>query len=304
MLSIRSFKELRTHLEKLNGIRKLAVINPTDENTMEAVAEATNIGIIQPVLIGNTEEFDLNYFTDLSIIELVRCPDLSEASAIAVEMVKNGHADILMKGLVNTDVLLKAILNKENGIVPFGNVVTFIAAMEIPRYSKLLFVTDPAVIPAPNFRQRSAMINYAIQMARNFGIYKPKVALIHGTEKKNPKLAFMKDYIDILKDAENGLFGDAIIDGPLDIFLALDQELGAIKKVKSDINGDADILIFPGFESANIFYKSMMTFADAQMGGILYGTEKPVVLTSRSDSAASKFNSIALACINLVDGRW
>ncbi|MCF8453837.1 MAG: hypothetical protein K9G42_11570 [Pedobacter sp.] len=303
MLSIRSFKELQNHLQNLEGVSRIAVVNPTDENTMKAVAVATNIGLIHPILIGITEEFDLKYFADLSIIELVTCHDLSEASTLAVEMVKTGKADILMKGLVNTDILLKAILSKENGIVPFGNVVTFIAAMEIPRYPKLLFVTDPAVIPAPNYRQRSAIINYAIEMARNFGISKPKVALIHGTEKKNLKLPFMKDYVDILKDADNGLYGDVIISGPLDIFLALDQELGAIKNVQSDINGDADILIFPGFESANIFYKSMMTFADAQMGGILYGTEKPVVLTSRSDSAASKFNSIALACINIVDGR-
>jgi phosphate butyryltransferase len=198
---------------------------------------------------------------------------------------------------VNTDVILRAVLNKEHGIVPYGNVVTFIAAMEIPSYPRLLFVTDPAVIPAPNLRQRTAMIHYALGMAHQFGIAQPKVALIHGTEKKNMKLPFMADYVQILENARQGAFGDAVIDGPLDLFLALDKELGAIKNVTSPVMGDADILIFPGFDSANIFYKSMMTFAGAQMGGILFGTDKPVVLTSRSDNEASKFNSIALACL-------
>ena len=141
------------------------------------------------------------------------------------------------------------------------------------------------------------MIHYAITMAKNFGIKLPKVALIHGTEKLNLRLNYMADYQKILDLYGSGEFSDAIIAGPLDIFLALDKELGKIKNVSTPIPGDADILIFPGFESANIFYKSMITFAHAQMGGILFGTEKPVVLTSRSDSMDSKFNSIALACL-------
>ena len=273
----------------------MVVVNPADPQTINAVVAAAEAGIVEPIFIGNINDMKI---PDKTLpFRMIDCNDLNIASTKAVEMLKNNEADILMKGLVNTDVILRAVLSKEKGIVPYGNVVTFIAAMEIPSYPRLLFVTDPAVIPAPNLRQRTAMIQYAITMAHQFGIQKPKVALIHGTEKKNMKLAFMADYVEILENSAKGAFGDAVIDGPLDLFLALDKELGAIKNVETPLLGEADILIFPGFDSANIFYKSMMTFAGAQMGGILFGTDKPVVLTSRSDSEASKFNSIALACL-------
>jgi phosphate butyryltransferase len=295
MLSIRSFSELKKHLITNSKAKKMVVVNPVDIQTINAIVAAAASGIVEPILIGNISEMQIQ---DKNLpFRMIDCSDLNLASSMAVEMLKNDEADILMKGLVNTDVILRAVLNKEKGIVPYGNVVTFIAAMEIPLYPRLLFVTDPAVIPAPNLRQRTAMIRYAIGMAHQFGIKKPKVALIHGTEKKNLKLPFMADYVEILEKHRQGDFADAVIDGPLDLFLALDKELGAIKNVNTAVMGDADILIFPGFDSANIFYKSMMTFAGAQMGGILFGTNKPVVLTSRSDSEASKFNSIALACL-------
>lgn len=297
MLAIRSFSELTEHLQKISNSKRLAVVNPADFQTKEAIIKATKAGLINPVIIGNPDDIAIDKMHQQIDFQFIKCTDLIEASTLAVELVKTGDADILMKGLVNTDVILHAVLNKEKGIVPYGNVVTFIAAMEIPQYRKLLFVTDPAVIPAPNMRQRMAMIQYAITMARNFGVTKPKVALIHGTEKLNLKLSYMADYQKVLESYNSGEFSDAIIAGPLDIFLALDNELGKIKNVSTPITGDADILIFPGFESANIFYKSMITFAHAQMGGILFGTEKPVVMTSRSDSIDSKFNSIALACL-------
>jgi phosphate butyryltransferase len=298
MLAIRSFSGLTEHLQKISHSKRLAVVNPADSQTMEAILKATKAGMISPVIIGNPDDFNLDQIRQQIDFQFIKSNNLVHASARAVEMVKNGEADILMKGLVNTDVILHAVLNKEKGIVPYGNVVTFIAAMEIPQYPKLLFVTDPAVIPTPNLRQRIAMIHYAITMARNFGIKQPKVALIHGTEKLNLKLCYMSDYQKILElGSSSGEFGDAIIAGPLDLFLALDKELGKIKNISTPIPGDADIVVFPGFESANIFYKSMITFAHAQMGGMLFGTEKPVVLTSRSDSMESKFNSIALACL-------
>ena len=297
MPAIMSFSELTEHLQKISVSKRLAVVNPTDSQTMEAIIKASKAGMISPVIIGNPVDFNMQALRLQTDFEFVACNDLTQASALAVEMVKTGAADILMKGLVNTDVILHAILDKEKGIVSYGNVVTFIAAMESPHYSKLLFVTDPAVIPAPTLRQRIAMIHYAISMAKNFGIQKPKVALIHGTEKMNLRLCYMPDYQKILELEKAGEFGDAIVAGPLDLFLALDKELGKIKNIPSPILGDADVVVFPGFESANIFYKTMITFGQAQMGGILFGTDKPVVLTSRSDSAESKFNSIALACL-------
>jgi phosphate butyryltransferase len=141
------------------------------------------------------------------------------------------------------------------------------------------------------------MIHYAINTANKFGITKPKIALIHATEVANPKIPYMQDYLDIMQMWRNGDFGDVILDGPLDIFLALDTERGKIKNVPTPVLGDADILIFPNFECANTFYKGLSLFAGAEMGGLLQGPDKPVVLTSRSESINSKFYSIAMACV-------
>jgi phosphate butyryltransferase len=297
MPAIRSFSELRVHLQNISTRRAMIVINPADTQTREAVIQADDMGLTETIIIGDPTVYQKNLFPQNDRFKHILCADLKAASELSVELLKNNEAEFLMKGLVNTDVLLRAIINKEKGIVPFGQVVTFIAAMEIPSYPRLIFVCDPAVIPAPNLRQRTSMIKYAISMCHSFGIAQPRIALLHGTEKLNPKLCFMNDYQAILDLHKAGDFGDVIIDGPLDIFIALDPVLGAIKQIDSPIQGDADVLIFPGFESANIFYKSMMTFAGAQMGGILFGTQKPVILSSRSDNTASKFNSIALACL-------
>jgi phosphate butyryltransferase len=278
----------------------LAVANAVDAHTLEAVFMAVDKGIVEAFLIGDVasiESPELYAHNPSPFIHIVDIPDVKEATLEAVRMVKEGEADILMKGLVNTDVLLRAILDKEKGLLPPGRVMTYNAALEIPTYHKLLFFSDPAVIPSPNLIQRTAMIKYAIASARKFGIKKPKLALIHATEIANPKIHYMQDYLDIMDAWRNGEFGDVIMDGPLDIFLALDQERGSIKNVHTPVLGDADILIFPNFESANIFYKSVSLFCNAEMGGLLQGTDKPVVMTSRSESIQSKFYSIAIACI-------
>lgn len=300
MDTISSFAELTAHLTSVNCRKKMAVANAVDSHTLDAVLRAVDLGIVEAYLIGDVASIESPHLFEHNVspfVHIVDKPDVLEATLEAVRMVKSGEADILMKGLVNTDVLLRAILDKEKGILPAGNVLTYNAAMEIPNYHKLVFFSDPVVIPSPNLVQRIAMIKYAIQTAYKFGITKPKIALIHATEVANPKIQYMQDYIDIMHMWRMGEFGDVIMDGPLDIFLALDKERGGIKNVKTPVLGEADVLIFPNFECANCFYKGLSLFAGAEMGGLLQGTEKPVVLTSRSESVDSKFYSIAIACI-------
>lgn len=278
----------------------MAVANAVDTHTLDAVLHAVEMGIIEAFLIGDVASIESPHLFEHNLspfIHIIDIPDVQLATLEAVRMVKSGEADILMKGLVNTDVLLRAILDKEKGLLPPGNILTYNAALQIPTYHKLVFFADPVVIPSPNITQRIAMIKYAIASAYKFGISKPKVALIHATEVANPKIHYMQDYLDIMQMWRNGEFGDVIMDGPLDIFLALDKERGSIKNVPTPVLGDADILIFPNFECANCFYKGLSLFAGAQMGGLLQGTEKPVVLTSRSESIDSKFYSIAIACL-------
>ncbi len=300
MQPIASFKELTSHLAELQHRKRMAVANAVDSHTLDAVINAVNAGIVEAYLVGDVAEIESYLLEQPEIsshIHIIDKPEASEATLEAVRMVKDGECDILMKGLVNTDVILRAILDKQKGLLPPGNVLTYNAALEIPGYHKLIFFSDPAVIPYPTLEQRKAMIIYAINSCYKFGLVKPKVALIHATEVANPKIQFMQDYLDIMQMWRAGEFGDVIIDGPLDIFLALDAERGGIKKVPSPLLGDADVLIFPDFAAANVFYKGVALFANAQMGGILQGTSKPCVLTSRSETALSKFYSIAVACI-------
>jgi len=300
MKSISSFAELTAHLTGLNCRKRMAVANAVDSHTLEAVLRAVDMGIVEAFLIGDVASIESPELFEHNLspyIHIVDVPEVHEATLEAVRMVRSGEADILMKGLVNTDVLLRAILDKKKGILKPGTVMTYNSVMEVPKYHKLIIFSDPVVIPSPNLVQRKAMINYAITTATKFGIKKPKIALIHATEVANPKIHYMQDYLDIMQMWRNGEFGDVIMDGPLDIFLALDVEKGSIKNVPTPVLGDADILIFPNFECANTFYKGLSLFAGAEMCGLLQGTDKPVVLTSRSESVDSKFYSIAMACV-------
>ncbi len=300
MESISSFADLTAHLNRINCRKKMAVANAVDSHTLDAVLRAVDFGIIEAFLIGDVAAIECPQLFEHNLspfVHIIDVPEVKEAAIEAVRMVKSGEADILMKGLVNTDVLLRAILDKEKGILKPGTVMSYNAAMEVPGYHKLIFFTDPVVIPSPSLLQRTAMIKYCITTANKFGIIKPKIALIHATEVANPKIQYMQDYLDIMQMWRNGEFGDVIMDGPLDIFLALDKERGSIKNVQTPVLGDADILIFPNFECANTFYKGLSLFAGAEMAGLLQGTDKPVVLTSRSESIDSKFYSIAMACV-------
>ncbi|MFT3753061.1 MAG: phosphate acyltransferase [Paludibacter sp.] len=300
MDSITSFAELTAHLKSINCRKRMAVANAVDSHTLEAVLRAVDLGMVEAFLIGDVASIESPelFARNLSqFIHIIDVPEVKQAAIEAVRMVKSGEADILMKGLVNTDVLLRAILDKEKGILKPGTVMTYNSVMEVPKYHKLIIFSDPVVIPSPNLVQRTAMIKYAINTANKFGIPKPKIALIHATEIANPKIQYMQDYLDIMQLWRNGEFGDVIMDGPLDIFLALDYEKGSIKNVPTPVLGDSDILIFPNFECANTFYKGLSLFAGAEMCGLLQGTDKPVVLTSRSESTDSKFYSIAMACV-------
>jgi len=301
MQPISSFKDLTSHLVNAKSRQRIAVANAVDSHTVGAVLKAVEVGIVEAYLVGDVAAIESpRLFENSEILQYVHIidrPEVQDATLEAVRMVKENEADILMKGLVNTDVLLRAILDKEKGLLPPGNILTYNAALEIPAYHKLLFFSDPAVIPYPSLEQRKAMIKYAIDTCRKFGIERPKIALIHATEKANPKIMFMQDYLDIMECWRNGDFGDVILDGPLDIFLSLDKGRGSIKNVPSPVLGDADVLIFPDFACANSFYKGLALFAGAEMGGLLQGTSRPCVLTSRGDSTLSKFYSIAMACI-------
>ena len=221
-----------------------------------------------------------------------------DAARKAVEIVRRGDADIVMKGFLNTDVLLRAILDKEVGILPKDTVLTHITAAKLPEYSKLLFFTDAAVIPAPNDKQRRAQVKYIVDFCHAFEIECPKIALIHCSEKVDERhFPYTVSYRKLKEEAETGAFGKCIIDGPLDLITSCSIEAMKIKQINSSINGEADALIFPDIEAGNLFYKTVTLFCHAETAAILQGTMAPVVLPSRGDTIESKYYSLALASL-------
>ena len=249
------------------------IINFFDRGSTNAASESFNAkikdsraleeGIAEFLMIGDSTI--LKKYPTLKqypeYVKTIHIENPDEAAREAVRIVREGGADILMKGIINTDNLLHAILDKEKGLLPKGKILTHLAVMEIPTYHKLLFFSDAAVIPRPTLQQRIEMIWYAICTCRHFGIEQPRVALIHCTEKVSAKFPHSLDYVNIVELAEAGEFGNVIIDGPLDVRTACEQASGDIKGIVSPINGQADVLIFPNIESGNAFYKSVSLFA-------------------------------------------
>ena len=300
MQQIKTLDALVAHVKATGTRKKIAVAYAQDANTIGAIGRAVAEGLVEAVMVGDRAEIIAQaqlQGVDASSFEIVHIPDEVASTAEAVRMVKQDEADILMKGLVGTDKFLRAVLNKEKGLLPPKAVMSYVCAIEVPKYHKLLFVTDTAVLPYPDLKQKLAMIDYSVKMARRFGIEKPKVALLGASEKMSSGFHYAQDYAVICKMADRGQIKDCIIDGPLDLFLACDKASVEIKGVKTPINGDADVLVFPSLEACNTFYKGLMLFGGGELGGLIQGTTKPVVVMSRSESPASKYYCIALSCL-------
>lgn len=290
---------MTAHLKMHTSRKRVAVVCGYDAHSFSAIERAINEGFAEFILVGEESKYRRHLQSDSirQYITVVEAQDREEAARKAVSLIREGKADILMKGVINTDVLLHAILNKEKGLLPCGHVLTHLAVMQIPSYDKLLFFSDAAVIPNPTLEQRLAMIDYSIHVCRQFGVIKPRIAMIHCTEKASPKFPVSLDYAEIVARHKAGSFHDTVIDGPLDVRVACDKSSMEIKGISSPIEGDADVLLFPDIESGNAFYKSVTLFAHAEIAGLLMGTQCPVVLTSRSDSAETKYYSLCMACL-------
>lgn len=284
----------------LNRRHRIAVAWAQDTNTIGALHKAVRNGLIEAILIGNTTAIRKacnSASADCSHFTVIESENEAHACSEAVRMTTAGAADVVMKGLVGTDKFLRAVMDKKKGLMSPGSVLSYVCAIEMPSYNKLLFITDPAVIPFPDLSQKTAMARYAIDMAGRFGISKPKIALIGASEKASNHFDYSSDYMAMLKMASEGELANCEMDGPLDIFLACDKKSVAIKGIETPVNGEADILLFPSLESCNPFYKALMLFAKGEMAGLIRGTEKPVIVMSRSESELSKYYCIVLSCL-------
>jgi phosphate butyryltransferase len=297
---IKTLSQIEEKVLALKKKHRLAVAWAQDINTIGSVHKAVKKGIIEAVMIGRSSEI-LNICRteglDEKVFRIIEADNEFQASQEAVRMAKKDEADIVMKGLVGTDKFLKAVMDKDAGLMLPDAVLSYVGVLEIPAYHKLLFITDPAVIPFPDLDQKIAMAGYAVEMARKFGVEKPKVALIGASEKMSRHFGNSVDYAIMCKMAERGQIKNCVMDGPLDLFLACDKKSVETKGVETPVNGDADILLFPSLESCNPFYKGLMLFAEGELAGLIRGTEKPVIVMSRSESEKSKYFCITLSCL-------
>ena len=299
MKALRSLDDLVERVKSLPK-KKIAVAFGQDPYTIESLAKSVEEGLADAVLIGDKtviESVCVEKEINSELFEIHHNSDPVSSCTEAVAMVRNGDADVIMKGLVGTDKFLKAVMEKEKGLLPPGAIMSYVGALDIPKYNKLLFISDPAVIPFPDLKQKTAMVNYSVAMAHKLGIENPKVSLVSCTEKVNPGIPNTVTDSMICKMNDRGQISGCTIDGPLDIFLSCDKNAVEVKGVPTPINGEADVLIFPTLEASNVFYKGLMLFADAELAGLIQGTIKPVIVMSRSESAKSKFYCIALSCL-------
>ena len=280
--------------------RTLVAVNAVDSHSLEALSEAIELGIVSVVVTGNRDEIikqcEANLI-DHHTFQIIHADTEDEAAFLAVSMVRQTPDSILMKGLINSDKFMKAILKKEIGLLPPGNVLSHVSVIDNPNYHKLLIVSDVAIIPYPTIQQKIAMAHYLKKMAIDLGIARPKIALITPTEQVLPSLISCTDAVEIMKAAENGQFEPAIVFGPIALDVALDLESAQIKNITSEVAGDADCLLFPNIDAGNVFYKMNTKLCGANQAAVVMGASAPVVLSSRGDSIQTKLNSIALAAL-------
>ena len=290
------YEKLRTKPKK-----RLIAAWAVDDHTINAAKLAIEAGIVEATLVGD-EKMILQVCErekiDPSIFKIVHNSEEISSVGMAVDLINAGEGDILMKGLCSTDKYMRAILNKEKGLLPPKAILSHVTVLYNPQYHKLLIMGDIAVIPAPDLSQKIAITNYVVKTAKAIGIEKPKVALIAATEQVLPSMQACVDAAMISKMADRGQITGCFIDGPLALDVALSAEAVAIKKLVSTVAGDADCLVFPNIESANVFYKSnSLLCVGAKQAAMVAGAKVPCVLSSRADSIDTKLNSIALAAL-------
>ncbi|MBQ3246215.1 MAG: phosphate butyryltransferase [Bacteroidales bacterium] len=299
----KSFSEIFNELAARGSRKRMVAAWGVDGHTIAASAKAVALGLADVTLVGDRDmiaaacaEEDV----DVSVFTVVHNPSELPSVAEAVRMVREGEGDFLMKGLCSTDKFLRAVLNKETGLLPPKGTLTHCTTLEIPSYHKLLFVGDVAVIPAPDLKQKQIIMDCLVRTAKAVGVEKPKVAIIAATEQVLASQPASLEAALLSKMAERGQIKGCIADGPLALDVAIDKESVAIKGLVSPVAGDADCLLFPNIESGNVFYKANSKLVPGvRQAGILVGAKVPCVLSSRADSIDTKLNSIAIAAMSV-----
>ena len=297
-MAIATFVDLLEEAVRI-GPKSIAIAAAEDEDVLLAAQEAEQRGLADCVLIGDREGIRglaKEHNIDVSHMMIVHEPDTRVAARKAMELVRMGHADIAMKGLVATGRFLKAALDRDNGLRT-GRLFSHVGIFEIPGFDRLLFVTDAGVVVAPDMEQKIEIVQNAIYVAHKLGIEEPKVAILAATEMVNPRIPTTLDAANLSKMADRGQIRGGLVDGPLALDNAICPESVAIKGIKSQVAGYADILVTPDVEAGNLLAKAISYFAKAKMAAIVVGAKAPLVVASRSDSHETKLVSMALGVV-------
>lgn len=299
---MKKFEEIIKYAQECahaEGPKKIAVAFAQDEDVLKALKAAVKERICEPILVGDKEKIidisnEINF--DLSDIEIIDEKDGTLACRKAVSLVSSGQAQIVMKGLIDTSIILKAVLDKEIGLRT-GNVLSHAAVFSVDTYHKFFIVTDAAMSIAPNADEKRQIVENAAVLSRALGAKVPKVAVICAKEKVNPKMQATLDAAELVEMKSEGKMAGCIVEGPYALDNAISKEAAELKGIKGEAAGDADILLMPNIEAGNILYKALTYLANADNAGIILGAKAPIVLTSRADSDKAKLNSIALSVL-------
>lgn len=293
----RSFEELFQHIRASAVRRRVAVASCEEAHTLEAVCKAADEGVAEPVLIGEKALLERALAImgrDIGSYEFHEAGDFAAMAETAVRLVREGGAQFIMKGRLETSDLLKAVVNKETGLGT-GRMMSHIAINSLPTYHKLLITTDGGMLLNPTLAQKKDIIINAVGALRAIGYTMPKVCVLAAAEKVNPKLVDSVDAAALKEMNEQGEIAGCIVEGPISLDLALVGERCAAKGYRSPCAGDADILVVPNITAGNILGKAIVELAGGRMAGLIVGAKCPIVVTSRGSSAEEKYNSLCIA---------
>jgi phosphate butyryltransferase len=288
------------HIEELVKQRqpgRIVVAAAHDDHVLESIGQITAKGYARAILIGDKDKIISladEQQVDISGMDLVKELDDRKCADLAVNLVNSGEADVIMKGLMQTADLLKAVLERDKGLRT-GALLSHVGAYEIDSYPKLLFITDGGINIAPDLKQKIEIIRNAVDVARSLGVDQPKVAVLAAIETVNPAMPSTLDGAALAMMARRGQIKGCLIDGPLAMDNAINLEAAQHKHIISDVAGDADILLVPDIESGNILVKTLVFLFKARSCSVIAGARVPLVVTSRAESSDAKYNSILLA---------
>lgn len=295
----RSFGRYSDILEacKTSGPFTISVAVAEDEAVLEAVKIAESIGLARSFLVGDESKIrQMAQKAGLKEIRILPASDEADAARKAVDLIRERKADVLMKGHINTSIFMRAVLNSSQGLKS-GALLSHLAAFEVPGQKKLIFITDGGLNISPDLTEKKAILLNALGALRNIGLQEPKVAILSANEQVNAKMPSTVDAQAMVEMRANGEITIGLIEGPIALDVAMAPLAAEHKGIISRISGDVDLFLVPNIETGNVFGKSLIFFAQAKMAGLILGAACPIVLTSRSETAEGKLNSLALACL-------